>query len=210
MSSISAILSSATSALKTNQAALGTTSANISNVNNPDYVRRAVEFQSLNINGEAVGVQVGQIQRVVADFLQSQLLSSRSTAGTVDAMSDIHSRLQSMFGKPDDPNSMPSLVNQALAYPSELTLDPVSTARRMGYVQQMQSALSSISQMSAQVQDIRTNTDNSIADDVSSANSLISNIYNLNQQIVKANAVGSDSGALLDQRDAALRNLSDL
>jgi len=210
MSSINAILSSATSALKTNQAALGATSANISNVNNPDYVRRQVQFESLNINGEAVGVQVGQIQRVVADFLQSQLLSSRSTAGTVDAMGDIHSRIQSMLGKPDDPNSMPSLVNQALAYPSELTLDPVSTARRMGYLQQMQTALSSISQTSSQLLNIRTSTDNSIAQDVSTANSLISTIYSLNQQIVKASAVGSDAGALQDQRDAALRNLSDL
>ena len=210
MSSISAILSSAASALAANQAALGTTSTNIANVNNPDYVRRQVQFQALNINGEAVGVQVGQIQRVVADFLQSQLTSSRSSAGTVDAMSDIHSRIQSMLGRPDDPNSMPSLVNQALAYPSELTLDPVSTARRMGYLQQLQTALSSISQTSAQALDIRATTDQTIAQDVASANSLIGTIFNLNQQIVKATAVGSDSGALQDQRDAALRNLSDL
>ena len=210
MSSINSIISSATSALATNQAVIATTSANISNVNNPDYVRRQTQLQSLNIGGEAVGVQVAQVQRVVAEFLQSQLVSSRATAGTLDATSGIHDQLQSMFGTPDDPNSMPALLSKALSYPSELTVDPVSTARRMGYLQQVQAAVNSISQMSEQVQNIRANTDNSVATNVSTANSLIGDIFTLNQQIVKAQAVNADSGALKDQRDADLRNLSDL
>lgn len=210
MSSITAIMSSATSALATNQAALATTSANVANVNNPDYVRRQVQLASLNVGGETVGVEVAEVNRIAAQFLQSQVLSSHGTAGTLDAMSDIQGQIQSVFGAPDDPTSMPSLVNEALSYPSELTLDPVSTSRRMAYLQSVQSALDSISRTSTQVQTIRANTDSTIATDVSTANNLISSIYDLNGQIVKAKAVKADSSALEDQRDSDLRQLSDL
>jgi len=208
--SINSIMWSAQSALATSQTALQTTSTNVANVNNPDYVRRQVQLQALDIAGQTVGVQVAQIQRVAADFLQGQVLSSRSTSGTFDAMSSIHDQLQSLLGAPDSADSMPGQISQALAYASQLTLDPVSPPNRAGYLQQLQSALGSISNLSSQVQQLRAQTDSSLSTQVASANSLISDLFDLNNQIVKAQGSGQSADALQDQQAADLRKLSDL
>ena len=208
--SINGILATAASALSTNQAALRTTSTNVANVNNSDYVRRDVILQTLTVAGSPLGVKVGEVRRIAAEFLAREIMSSRSASGMFDAMNDIHNRLQGLFGRPDDPGSMPSLINQALAFSSELTLDPVSIPRRMGYLQQVQAALDSLSHLSAQVQQVRADADSSVAAKVSEANRLIGEIYDVNNQVAKARGTGQDDSALQDQLAADLRQLSDL
>jgi flagellar hook-associated protein 1 FlgK len=210
--SINSILATAVSGLNTNQSALRTTAQNVANVNNTAYVRRQVEEESVTIGGNDGGVRVAQIKRIAAEFLTGQILDSRSASGTFDAMSSIESQLQGLFGRPDLSSSMPSLVNTALASPSELTLDPVSAPRRIGYLQDLNSALGSISSLSHQVLGLRANTDTSIAAKVTTANSLIRQIFELNASIKRSQAIGGGEGdpSLIDQRADNIRQLSDI
>jgi flagellar hook-associated protein 1 FlgK len=207
---ITAILSTAVSALNTNQAALRTTAQNVSNVNNTAYVRRQVMQESVSVGGEEGGVRVAEIRRIAAEFLTREILNSRSASGVFGAMNDVHSRLQGLFGRPDLDSSLPSLVNQALAAPSELTLDPISAPRRIGYLQDLNSALGAISDLSTQVLGVRAETDSSIAAKVTKANSLIEQIFDLNGSIRKSMATGDGDPTLLDQRAETIRQLSDL
>lgn len=206
---ITSILSMGVTALNTNQTALRTTAQNVSNINNPSYVRRQVEQESVSVGGDDGGVRVAEIRRIAAEFLTREVLGSHSTSGTFSAMNDIETRLQGLFGRPDLDSSLPSLVNKALASPSELTLDPISAPRRISYLSDLNAALGSISDMSSQVLGVRSEADTAIAGKVSMANSLIKQIWDLNGSIKQANATGGDP-TLLDQRADALRKLSDL
>lgn len=208
--SINSILSTAISALNTNQAALRTTAQNVSNVNNPAYVRRQVMQESVSIGGDDGGVRVAEIRRLTAAFLTREILNSRSASGVFSAMNDVHTRLQGIFGRPDSENSLPSLVNKALAAPSELTLDPISAPRRLGYLQDLNAALGAISDMSSQVRNVRAETDATIAEKVSKANGLIHQIFDLNASIIRSKATGGGDPTLLDMRAEAIRQLSDL
>jgi flagellar hook-associated protein 1 FlgK len=205
---INSILWTATSALSANQSALGTTSQNVTNVNNPDYVRRQAVLQSVDIGGTPQGVKVAEIKRIAAEFLARESLSATSTAGTFDQMQQIENQLQSLLGAPSDQNSVPNLVNQALAYPSTLTLDPTSIPSRLGYLQTLNQALGSISGLATQVQGIRADADSQVSNQIQQANTLIKQIHSLNEGIAKAKILGSDSSDLQDQRAAALRQLS--
>jgi flagellar hook-associated protein 1 FlgK len=207
---ITAILSSAVSALNTNQAALRTTAQNVSNVNNAAYVRRQVMQESISIGGNEGGVRVAEIRRIAAEFLTREILNSRSASGVFGAMNDVHSRLQGLFGRPDLDSSLPSLINKALASPSELTLDPISAPRRIGYLQELNAALGAISDLSNQVLGVRAETDSSIAAKVTKANALIEQIYDLNGSIRKSMATSDGDPTLLDQRAETIRQLSDL
>ena len=68
--SINAILQTAVSALQTNQSALRTTSTNVANVNNPEYVRRDVVLESLNVGGSPVGVKVAEVRRIATTVVR--------------------------------------------------------------------------------------------------------------------------------------------
>ena len=65
--------SHALSALKTNSAALGVVSNNVSNVNTPGYARRVVNQQTLAAGGQLMGVDIASIQRVVDQFLHRKI-----------------------------------------------------------------------------------------------------------------------------------------
>lgn len=208
--SINSILSTGVSALNTNQAALRTTAQNVSNVNNPAYVRRQVMQEAISIGGDDGGVRVAEIRRLTAAFLTREILNSRSASGVFSAMNDVHTRLQGIFGRPDLESSLPSLINKALAAPSELTLDPISAPRRLGYLQDLNAALGAISETSKQVLSVRAEADATIAEKVSKANALIQQIFDLNANIKRAGAASDGDPALLDMRAEAIRDLSDL
>jgi flagellar hook-associated protein 1 FlgK len=207
---ISSILSMAGSALNTNQAALRTTAQNVSNVNNAAYVRRQVLQESVSVGGDDGGVRVAEIRRIAAEFLTREILNSRSASGVFGAMNDVHARLQGLFGRPDLDSSLPSLVNKALASPSELTLDPISAPRRIGYLQDLNAALGAISDLSSQILGVRAETDSTIAAKVTKANSLIEQIFDLNGSIRKSQATSDGDSTLIDQRADTIRQLSDL
>src|SRR5690348_1049688 len=74
--SLDGILSSALSALHTNQAALRVVSNNIANMNTPGYTRRVINEQPLVMGGQVAGVDIADIQRVTDRFLTQEVLAS--------------------------------------------------------------------------------------------------------------------------------------
>jgi flagellar hook-associated protein 1 FlgK len=66
----------------------------------------------------------------------------------------------------------------------------------------------SFSSVSSTISALQTQVDQQTVNSISSTNTLIKQIYDLNSQIKTANAGGDQSSALLDQRDVALTNLA--
>lgn len=208
--SINAILNNGLSALLANQAALRTTSSNIANVNTPDYVRRTVQFQTQTAGGVLAGVEMSSVRRAVDSFLSAERWSAASAMGENDAASRFLDQLQKTLGgvgDKRDPASRLAAMTEGLA---QLSADPTSVAGRAQLLQKMKDFAQGISDLAASIQDLRAKADAEIGSAVSRVNELTDRIAALNGPIQRAVLQGDTSSALMDERDAAVRELASL
>lgn len=202
--SVTSILQNAISGLNASQTALRNTSTNVSNVNNVDYARRSVSFQSDPLGG----VKVAEIRRIADEFLTRESLSATSALGAADTVAKIQDRLQSIFGNPNSANSIPGLLNGMFSEIAELQIDPTSAVRRSTVLNSVQRLLTEFGQFAASIQQVRLDADHDIAGSIGEINTLIRNINQLNNSIAGGQGRGVDVNALIDQRQSAITALS--
>jgi flagellar hook-associated protein 1 len=206
--SLNGIVSSALSALQTNTAALRVVSNNVSNVNTPDYARRVVNLQTLNAGGQIAGVDIASVQRVVDQYLNQEALSASAGASRYDTQSSVYDQINALLGSPGDGTAMTSQLSDVFAALGQAALSPTSSASQDSVLGAMQNLASSISSLSTSLAGLQSQADNQIGTSVTSVNTLLSQIYQLNQQIKLANSAGDTDSSLLDQRDTALQSLA--
>jgi len=204
--SVTAILANAVSGLNASQIALRNTSTNVANVNNVDYARRVVSFESRTLGG----VDVSEIRRIADEFLSREGLSAAAALGAADSIAAIHDRLQSIFGNPNSASSIPGLLDGMFAAVAELQIDPTSVVRRATALNGIQQLLGEFDRVGQSVQQARLEADRAIAGRVGEINALIKDIYTLNNQIAGGEGRGADVNALIDQRQKSLGALSQL
>ena len=207
---LSTIMNSAVSGLSVAQAGMRNTSSNIANVNTPNYARKTLVQSAVAIEGSVAGVEVSEIRRVTDSFLVKEVAVSTADLGRLSALNQFQGMVQSMFGKPEDNQSIAGRLDATLNAFSALTAEPASTPHRLAAIQAINDFGATFDQMATKIQDLRTEADGRIADNLDTANIALSRIFELNQQIVRARVSGGDSTALEDQRATALSQLSEV
>lgn len=201
------------SALAINQAALQVTGNNIANAGNADYTRQVANTSPSADQQLGQGITVGtgvdltSIQRQIDQALQGRLQSSISDDSSASTTSQWLSQVESTFnalGSNDISSQMSTFFNSW----STLANNPQDASQRSVVLQEGQNLASSIQTVRSDLASIQTNLGASIQSVVTNANSLADQIASLNQQI--ASSGGSANNSLLDQRDAALKQLSAL
>jgi flagellar hook-associated protein 1 FlgK len=206
--SLNGITASALSALKTNSAALGVVSNNVSNINTAGYARRVVNEQTLSAGGQLMGVDIASVQRVADQFLQQETLSASGTASQYDAMAGLFTQLNGLLGAPGDNQSLATgLTNLSAAF-ATASQSPGSSSSYTAILNSLQNVASDISNVSGSISSLQSQIDGQVVSSISPTNALIKQVFDLNQQIKTAAASGDTSSALLDQRDVALTSLS--
>ena len=208
--SINSILASAMTALQTNTAALKVVSDNVANINTQGYARRVVNQTTMAPGGTLMGVDISSIQRVVDQFLQSETLSASAGSAQYGAQSDIYDQLNGILGQPGDGSSLTGKLDDIFSALATASQAPGSSTSQQSVLTALQSLATTISGMSSSVTTLQTQVDGQISSSISNVNSLIKNIYDLNQQIQTATLAGDKASGLLDQRDLAVQNLSSL
>lgn len=198
------ILGNAVSGLKASQVAIRNTSANVSNVNNPDYARRETEFQTRAFGG----VDISEIRRIADLFLERESYKAASSAKEAEIISKLHGRLQTVFGDPSSNESISSKMDLMFEDIANLQVDPVSSVRRSSSINGIQLALDEFGKLAGSIQQIREDSDRDIFSRIGEINDLLKNIHDLNQQVVAAKVQNADANALIDQRQKALNQLS--
>ena len=145
--SIDAIMQTAISALQTYQAALKVTSDNVSNVNTPGYARREVHLDTVVVDSQPGGVEIGEIRRVVDAFLQTELINASAGAAYYEAQAVLHDRLQAVLGRPDSDITLNERVNDMFASFSGLAITPDDPARRLVAIEDLQSLATDIGRL---------------------------------------------------------------
>jgi flagellar hook-associated protein 1 FlgK len=206
--SLNGIAASAISALKTNSAALSVVANNVSNLNTPGYARRVVNEQTLSAGGQLMGVDIATVQRVSNQFLNQEQLAAGGTSSQYDTMASLFSQLNGQLGGPGDNQSLATgLTNLSAAF-ATASQAPTSSASRTGVINALDNVASTFSSISSTISSLQSQVDQQAVNSISSTNTLIKQIYDLNTQIKTATAGGDQASGLLDQRDVAMNSLA--
>lgn len=202
---LSQALSTAMSGLRTNQAALALVSSNVSNAETPGYIRKtAIQNQTV------AGVQVTGINRVLDQYIQTQLLTETSGASYASVRANTLSNLQSIYGDPASANTLESAFNTLTAALQGLATSPESPSSRTAVINAAQAMAQQLNQTSQGIQGLRTSAETGIATAVSTANNALAQIARINGQLQSLKPSDGSAAALMDQRDQYVSQLSQL
>jgi flagellar hook-associated protein 1 FlgK len=201
-------LQTALSGLQINQAALSTTSNNVANANTPGYTRKQVEPVTRTLVGKGVGVELGALSRAVDERLIREIREANSTLGTVSVKGSYLDRIQDLFGKPADNSSLANRLDQLGAAMANLSVTPESETERLNLINEAQRVSQQLRDMSSEMQDLRLEADQEIAQAVSVINEQLQAIARLNGEISQLQGMNQPTAELEDQRDRAIDKIS--
>jgi flagellar hook-associated protein 1 FlgK len=196
--------------LQVSQKGLDLVSRNISNVNTPGYTKKVFNQESLVLNGTGAGVQVSEVTRRVDYGLMQELNRENAQLQEHVVIADYFERMQSLFGRPSDNNSIAHLIGQLADEVEALALDPDETGQHLATLHSAEDVSYKLNTMGETLQRLRLEADQAIEDAVRDVNELLHDIHNLNQEISYALSTGKDGTDLLDQREMAVQDLTAL
>lgn len=211
-------------ALQVNQLGVEVTGQNLANSSNTAYSRQTLAISTslptpTSLGMQGTGVQVTSINQVRDAMLDGEVRDESSVSGYWNSQQSALENAQTQLGEFLTINNTGSATNsQTLsdqlnnlfnAFQGVAT-DPTSISQRQNLVNQAQSLASGLNQASQQLSTLNDSLNSSIKDNVTSANQLLSQIAQLNDQIAKATAAGGTANDLSDTREQDLENLAKL
>lgn len=203
------------SALLAYQQALQLTGHNIANAANPTYTRQVARFGALpgaNSLGVTIGtgVQITGIDRKIIAELEARLRSSVSDRDSAQAKQTALDRIDSLYNALDSTNLGASLNSLSKAF-SDLQNSPDDATDRGVVVRRGIALADHIQKTRRDLIGLREDLNEDVVSLTSRADTLLTQIADLNTQIVAAEggAVGSATG-LRDQQNALLSELSSI
>lgn len=204
------------SALAIHQAAIQVTSNNVANAGNPDYTRQVARITPAGEHQLRPGVFVGTgvnlagVERQIDLALEERIRASNSDYASAATRQQWLGRVESVFNELGD-EDLSSELSTFFDGWTDLADRPLDTGLRQIVVQNGDSLASTLRGLRGQFDSLCGDADQQLAGLVNNANALANQIAQLNGQIVKAEAGASASANILrDQRDAALKQLSQL
>lgn len=210
---MSDILGIASNGIGAYQRALSTVSNNIANVNTEGYSRQDVVLKDSAPKKEAsmylgTGVLLDTIKRQFDSFAESNLRNSASDLASQKPMVDYAKRVMDILG--DKNVGLSSALDTFFSSASALSADPASTVLRSSFINSADGVASRFGELSAQMDLVSKETRQGLESCASQVNTLTSQLALINQSLTKEPNLENQPPELLDRRDLALRQLSDL
>ncbi len=208
--SLSEILSSALSGLNATQASMRTVSNNIANVNTAGYAREKVSLTTSVTAGRVTGVVVGEPSRVADKYLETTVYARSGDAGRAEVVSTYLDRLQSVLGASDSDSGISARLNAVASAATAMTGSAGGAQTSAAFVGSVADAVGTIQQLGTDVSAIRSDVEGEVGYSVDRANTLLRNIYDLNDSVARLEGLGRSSAGVADQRTSAIQELSGL
>lgn len=219
MATINSAFNLISGALEADQSALNIVANNVANSNTPGYTQQVPNWQEsvpVQINGVSYGTGVTETgatsvrDRVLEERLQQQQQASSASTTRLSALDSI----QALF--PPDSGSQSSTAGDIgsditgfFSSFSSLEANPTDNSLREQVLSTAQTLAGDVSNAAASLNAQRTSLDQEAASVPSEVNALSSAIAQLNVQI-QSTSPNADAGALEDQRQQDLSQLSQL
>lgn len=194
-------LSASLSGLQVTKAQLDVLAANISNADTPGYTRKTLS-QTTDIAGQRVtGVRVDTLDRQLDALLQKQVRSELGASGYTQTLQSYHDRLNAMMGAPGSASAFDTLISNFSTSLSQLSDSPSSYTAQQAVIADAQVLAQTLNGMSEDVQQLRTEAEQGIANSVRIINDALQGIEQANNTIISVSADSRAPADLLDERD---------
>ena len=201
------------SGLFASKKALEVTGHNLSNVNTEGYSRQKV-MQSTAIpittGGfvQGTGVKVDGINRVNDEFIDKRLSGALSTSKFFESRSEHLDQIESIFNEVDS-EGLNQILNKFFNSFRELANQPENETIRSVVRDNAGLVVKDFHRIRETLDLQASNIDRKINSSVGEVNQLLGHIADLNGKIATIEAQQGETGDFRDQRDVALRNLSE-
>ncbi|MDB5491599.1 MAG: flgK [Micavibrio sp.] len=207
---MSLALDSALSGLRVAQRQLDVISGNVSNSSTDGYTRKVLNQESQVVNGQTIGVLGSTITRSVDMNMQKEVWTQVSASSFYDVQSTYMSQIQAFNGPADKELSIAATIAGLQDAFVQLTNQPDDQTQMAQAVSQAKAVAKKFNDYSNMLTDMRNDTQAQLADSVIKVNDLLKKIADYNSQIKFNSAAGGSVASTQDQRDQAIKQLSDL
>lgn len=206
---ITTALRTAQSGLLTTQAAVDATASNIANVNTAGYSRKIVNMETRVLAGSGSGVQLTDFTRAVDEGLLKDMRREYGTMYGSDVQTSYFDRLEALFGTPEANTSLSHILTNLNNAAESLSTSPEKTLEQNEFVRRAEEVALKFVSMSTETQSLRSQADIAIHEGVAEINNLLEQIADMNDKIIRNQAVSHDVTDLEDKRDLALNQLAE-
>lgn len=210
--SLNVALSSAVSSLLVIEKQMAVTSNNISNANTPGYTKETVNTSAQVVGGTVTGVTAAAATSYVDQYLQQSIVQNTSAAAEASTYYGYYQTLSNAMGSIASSSTGGTDISSELSNLEttlgSLATSPDDTALKTQAISQLTVLCQDLRSTSATIQNQRAQADQAISSLVSDANTQLSAINSLNQQIAIAKSGSQSTAALEDQRNNALQALA--
>ncbi|CJK38934.1 Flagellar hook-associated protein 1 [Streptococcus pneumoniae] len=210
---MASLISIGLSGLSASQTALATTGNNIANVDTAGYSRQSVVQKSASAEFIGVGyvgngTTVADVRRIYSEYLNTQLRTS--TGLDAEAQTYLTQINQTDALLADSTTGISSVLSSFFEALQTAAENPTDASARALLLTNASGLAERFSSVYSQLADQNTYINSQLSSMAEQVNQLASSIANYNQAIVQASASGATPNDLLDARDQALVDLSEL
>ncbi len=214
MSSLFGTLSIAIRSLLAQQGAIGTTVNNIANANTPGYSRQrpVLREEEPVFDGRLLigtGVTMSSIESIRDKILELRIQQETQQQGSTDAFVTSMEQVEALFNETAGVG-LQEMLSKFFDSFQALSVNPTNLPLRQAVLTSAENLAGAFRQTTTSLATVRSGLDRSIVQAVDEINQLTSQIAGLNGQIQALEGTGQDAGALEDQRNTALGQLSGL
>lgn len=203
------------SGLNAAQAGMLTTSHNISNASTAGYNRQEIVqgantpmFSGAGFIGQGTHVQT--VRRIYDQFLGRQVLSAEAGAAEMDSYRAQIGQIDSLLADPSA--GLSPALGAFFTGVQDVSANPASIPGRQSMLSTAQSLAARFQALDQRLSEIRDGTNRQIAGQITQINTYSSQLADINQRIVLAQAGDANQSPndLLDQREQMLKDLNKL
>jgi flagellar hook-associated protein 1 FlgK len=198
------------SGLRANQAALAIVSSNIANAQTPGYVTQRINQVETLTGDNGSSVSVTGVNRELNQFIQAQLRSETSGGAYADQMASVLTQLQSVYGTPGEAGTLETAFANFTTALQSLSTNSGSSSAQISAVTAAQSLAQQLNATTQGIQALRSNAEQDINISVGQANAAMTQIAQINSQLQGMSSTDPTAATLMDQRDKAIDQLSQL
>lgn len=210
-------LNTGLSGLNYQQANLNTAAHNISNADVKGYSRQTVLAQAadaLRVNNAygmmGTGVKATGITQLRNIYYDTKYHSAQSQYAEYNGVKEQLTQLQSYLNEMQSETGYTKLLSKLSGALQDLASSPSDATYRTQFIQSAQNFTDLIKETATNYRKTQQDINNEVAIHVDTINSIASQIYTLNQQIMNIETRGGNANDLRDQRENLVDSLSEL
>lgn len=207
--------------LLSHQQALHVTGHNISNAENKEYSRQRVVITAAEplylpaLNRSNAPGNIGQgsmvqtVERIRDSFIDDRIVIEKDVMGFWKTKSDFIYQVESVYNEPSD-QSVRSRMDELWKAFEELSKYPEERSTREVVKEKAVNLANEVRNVYRQLYDLQLDANRQVFHRVTQINMYARDIRDLNERILKAEALGDNPNDLKDKRDALIEKLSNM